>query len=201
MKHICIEGPNGGGKTSIIQNLKSEGYSTLSSPNGTELAKYLRPACRGTDQWQNLSDMVKFLLFSAARCDEFDKLIKNNDSMVICDRWHFSTWVYQCQLGNIPVELYEATISPDEKIDLVILLDGDTDVLVNRVMNERKKNSSHGICSWTKQHSTMIEIIEIYREQLPVYLERCKIPYHIINTTKKNEKQVLELVKEQLREI
>src|ERR1035437_4992109 len=168
--HICLEGCNGGGKTTIIKRLSEKGYQTLSSPNGTELAKYLRPACRGTDQWSDLSEMIKFLLFSAARSDEFDRLVKNNNNIVICDRWHLSTWVYQCKLGNISEKLYEMTIHPEEKINLVIIMTGDSDILIDRVIKEREKNPSHGVCSWTKEKETMKKINQIYQTELPKYL-------------------------------
>lgn len=184
MCHIVLEGANGCGKTTIIKSLAQQGYQTLSSPNGTLLAKHIRSACRGTDQFSDLSGFVKFLLFSAARCDEFDKLVKDNNEVVVCDRWHISTYVYQCLLENIPVPLYEMTIHPEEKIDLVILLGGDPDVLIDRVIKERESNNSHGICSWTQQRETMKEINRLYDEELPKYLDSKKIKYVKLDTTK-----------------
>lgn len=198
--HICLEGPNGAGKSTLLKKLSSKGYNTLASPNGTELAKTLRPMCRGTDNWNNLSDMVKFLLFSAARYDEFDKLIKNQPSNIItiCDRWHFSTWVYQCKLGNIPEDLYEMTINPEEKIDLVIILSGDPEELISRVEKEREKNPSHGKCSWTKEHETMKQISNIYVKELPEYLLVKAIPYVIIDTINKNISEVQKEIEEKI---
>jgi len=192
--HICLEGPNGGGKTTILKNLAKKGYRTLSSPNGTSLAQYLRPACRGTDEWTNLSDMVKFLLFSAARCDEFDKLVKNQKETIVCDRWHFSTWVYQVRLGNIPEKLYEMTIHPEEKISKVIILTGDPQTLINRVILEREKNPTHGVCTWTKEKETMTRINEIYNNELPVYLTNKNINISMIDTTDRSIDQVQCLV-------
>ena len=183
MSHICLEGVNGVGKTTIIKRLEQKGYKTLSSPNGTPLAKYLRPACRGTDCWNDLSDMVKFLLFSAARCDEYDKLVKDKHNTVICDRWHFSTWTYQCQLGDISEQLYKLTIHPDEEVDMVIILTGDPKVLAKRVKDERLKNTDHKKCSWTQNLETMKRIGHIYKNKLPPYLEKQNIKYHIIDTT------------------
>jgi thymidylate kinase len=183
MSFIVLEGANGCGKTTIIKNLAKQGTKTLSSPNGTNLAKYLRSACRGIEQWSDLSDMVKFLLFSAARCDEFDKLIKNQKELIISDRWHFSTFVYQVILGGIPEKLYEMTIHPQEKIDLVIIMYGDSDVLIDRVIKEREKNPAHGVCSWTKERETMQRINEIYQIELPKYLDRKNIKWVLLDTT------------------
>ena len=192
--HICVEGVNGSGKTTLIKNLSKLGYKTLSSPNGTNLAKYIRPACRGTDQWGDLSEMVKFLLFSAARCDEFDKLIKDCDDIILCDRWHFSTWVYQHKLGNIPLELYEMSISKNEKIDCVFILGGDSDKLIDRVIAEREKNPSHGICSWTQERETMKKINDIYKNELPLYLKSKNINYLCIDTIQNNADQVQTII-------
>ena len=194
MKHIVIEGPNGAGKTSLIKSLSEMGYKTLSSPAGTDLAKYIRQACRGADQWKDLSDIVKFLLFSAARCDEFDKLIKDQDGVIVCDRWHLSTYVYQCILGNIPVDLYEKTIHKDEKISMVIILDADNKTLQSRVHTERSINETHGKCSWTQDVKTMNKIADIYRTKLPKYLKTKKIPYLLIDTTDIDQNKVLSLV-------
>jgi len=183
MRHIVVEGPNGAGKTSLIKSLSALGYKTLSSPAGTDLAKYIRQACRGADQWSDLSDIVKFLLFSAARCDEFDKLIKGQEGVIICDRWHLSTFVYQCILGNIPTELYEMTIPRDELISMVIILDSDNETLQKRVNAERQINLSHGKCSWTQDIETMNDIADIYRRDLPIYLDNKSIPHITLDTT------------------
>ena len=184
MSFYVLEGANGCEKTSIIKYFAKMGIKTLSSPNGTELAKHIRSACRGIDQWSDLSDMVKFLLFSAARCDEFDKLVKDQKELIICDRWHFSTFVYQVILGGIPQKLYEMTIHPEEKIDRVIILTGHPDVLADRVIKEREKNPTHGVCTWTKERETMKRINEIYVNELPKYLKSKGIEYDIVDTTK-----------------
>jgi len=192
MALICIEGPNGAGKTSTITKLKQKGFDTLSSPNGTPLAKYLRAACRGTGEWSDLSNVTKFLLFSAARLDEYNKLAKDKgpNEFVICDRWHFSTYVYQCTFEDIPVEFLEHTIHKDEMVRLVIILTGESDILVDRMEKDRKKNPQHGKCSWTQNLETMKKINEIYINELPKYLITKNIPFVIIDTTNKNQDQV-----------
>ena len=122
---IVVEGVNGSGKTSLINNLAKKGYQTLSSPNGTPLAKILRPACRGTEPWIDIDKRVHFMLFSAARLDEYIRCIKDKKEVVVADRWWTSTFVYQCILQGIPIDFMEYTIHPQEEINLVIILDGD----------------------------------------------------------------------------
>ena len=189
---VIIEGPNGAGKTSLINALSEKGYSTLSSPNGTPLAKMLRPACRGTDPWEDIDKQVQFLLFSAARLDEYIRLVKDKEEIVFADRWWTSTYVYQCIYQGIPVDFMEHTIHPEEKVDLVVLLDGDDEVLIERVLGERESNPDHGVCRWTQKKDSMKEMISIYREKLPCYLNSKGIPVIKIDTTNKSQEGVLE---------
>ena len=79
MSFFILEGPNGCGKTSILKKLSENGYKTLSSPNGTKLSSMLRPMCRGTDGWEDIDKHIQFLLFSAARLDEYIRLIQNEN--------------------------------------------------------------------------------------------------------------------------
>ncbi len=190
----CVEGPNGSGKTSLIKSLSEKGYNTLSSPNGTPLAKMLRSACRGTEPWTDIDKKVQFMLFSAARLDEYIRLVHNVDKIVFADRWWTSTYVYQVVLQGLPVEFLEHTIHPEEKVDLVVLLDGEDDVLINRVSAERALNQEHGKCRWTQDTEMMKQLIRIYREDLPIYLASKGIKTCRIDTTNLDRHMVSEKV-------
>lgn len=190
---VIVEGSNGAGKTTLIENLKKKGYDTLSSPNGTELAKFLRPACRGVEPWEGIHKKVQFLLFSAARFDEYIQCVEGRDDVVVADRWWTSTYVYQCVLQGISVKFMEYTIHDEEKIDLVIILDGEDDVLLDRMNAERKKNPKHGKCTWTKDEEILRKLMKIYRENLPEYLKLKGIKFVIIDTTKITSDEVSEL--------
>lgn len=190
---VIVEGPNGAGKTTLIENLSRLGYETLSSPNGTDLARLLRPACRGTEPWEGINKKVQFLLFSAARLDEYIYRVENKDHVVVADRWWTSTYVYQCILQGISAQFMEYTIHDNEKIDLVILLDGEDDVLIKRLYGEREENPDHGKCTWTKDEETIKRLMSIYREELPVYLKSKGIKCVTIDTTDKTEGEVTKI--------
>ena len=180
---VVCDGPNGAGKTSLINDLKADGVSTLSSPQETPLSLMLRPACRGTDPWEDIDPKVQFMLFSAARYDEYVRLVHGQKKVCVADRWWTSTYVYQCIFQGIPVDFMEYTIHPEEQIDLVILLDGEDDELIQRVIGERSANPEHGVCTWTQKEESMKRIMAIYRNELKAYLESRDIPVEVIDST------------------
>jgi len=191
---VIVEGSNGAGKTTLIDKLREKGYETLSSPNGTDLAKLLRPACRGVEPWEGIHKKVQFLLFSAARFDEYVKCVEGKDHVVVADRWWTSTYVYQCVLQGISIDFMEHTIHDEEKIDLVVLLDGEDEVLLDRMRGEREKNPKHGKCTWTKDEEILKKLMKIYREDLPAYLKMKGINCVVVDTTNFDENEVAELV-------
>ena len=194
MSFVVIEGPNGAGKTSLIKKMSDNGIKTLSSPNGTPLAKFLRPVARATDPWEDVDKRVKFLAFSAARLDEYIRVVKDSKELVIADRWWTSTYVYQCCLEGFSTDFLQYTIHPDEKIDLVIGLDAKDEVLFERVKKERELNKSHGNCSWTKDTKIMTDIAGRYRTELPAYLKQLGIKYQGINTENSTPDEVYNTV-------
>lgn len=197
---FVIEGANGAGKTTLIKGLNEKGYKTLSSPNGTELAKALRPMCRGTSPWEDIDKKIQFMLFSAARYDEYIRCVHNKDEIIIADRWWTSTYVYQVILGGISLDFLKHTIHPNEKIDKVIILDGKSDVLIERVAKERMLNPKHGVCSWTKEKETQYKLMQIYREDLTRYLGKIGIEFVIIDTTDKSPEDVCNLTESIIKE-
>lgn len=197
---VIVEGPNGSGKTTLIKNLSSMGCKTLSSPNGTPLAKMIRPACRGADNWSDLDPKVKFMLFSAARYDEYVRIVHESNDIVVADRWWTSTYIYQCLLEGIDVEFLENTIHDDEKIDLVICLGGEKDILFERLKKEREKNPSHGFCSWTKERKKFDAIVDLY-DKLSVYLFSKGINCINIDTTCNDQDEVLEIAWEEIKKV
>lgn len=191
---IVVEGPNGAGKTSLIKALAELGYKTLSSPNGTPLAKMLRPAARGAAPWEDIDPMVQFMLFSAARYDEYTRLVHESRDIVVADRWWTSTYVYQCKLQGIPVPFMEYTIHPNEKVDMVIMLDADDDILIERAVSERKNNPSHGNCRWTTENDSIKQMAALYRKELAPYLISRGINVEKVNTNGMNKEQVVDFV-------
>jgi thymidylate kinase len=194
MSFYVIDGPNGAGKTTLLKSLAEKGYVTFSSPYGTSLSSYLRDICRGVGDWKNISSDVQLLLFAATRTDEYINRVEPfKDIMdIIADRWWTSTYVYQVCNGGSSNKLFENTIYSNEKIDKIVLLDADDNLLADRVIKEREKNKSHSFCRWTQDVELMKRIATIYREDLTEYIKSKNIKLSTINTTNLTEEQVLQ---------
>jgi thymidylate kinase len=193
MSFFVIEGPNGAGKTTLVNNFKSRtDCLSFSSPDGTEMAKIVRPLARGVGDWATLPSFVKFLLFSAARYDEYMKLVHGQpkDKLIICDRWWTSTYVYQCCNGDIPVDALEHTIHPQEELSGIILLDAPDEILWERTSKERSVNSAHGSCVWTANKDLVKAIAGIYRNDFVKYISNFEIPLLKIDVSTKSAEDV-----------
>lgn len=106
-KFIVIEGSEGVGKSSQIQTIQTYleerkiKYVLTREPGGTELGESIRTII--LDEKNNTDDISDSLLFYAARYENFKKIIipaLERDCVVISDRFHYSTLVYQGIVGN-----------------------------------------------------------------------------------------------------
>jgi len=106
-KFIVIEGSEGVGKSSQIQTIQTYleerkiKYVLTREPGGTELGESIRSII--LDEKNNTDDISDSLLFYAARYENLKKIIipaLESGSVVISDRFHYSTLVYQGIVGN-----------------------------------------------------------------------------------------------------
>lgn len=99
---ITFEGPDGCGKTSII-NLIKEYYKDnkkiifTREPGGTEISEKIRELILSNDN-ENMSPRTEALLYSASRAQHIDELVRPNlekGNVVISDRFVLSSLAYQ----------------------------------------------------------------------------------------------------------
>ena len=99
---ITFEGPDGCGKTSIM-NLIKEYYKSnekiifTREPGGTKISEKIREIILSNDN-SNMSPRTEALLYSASRAQHIDELIKPNldkGNIVISDRFVLSSLAYQ----------------------------------------------------------------------------------------------------------
>ncbi|MDD1782750.1 dTMP kinase [Enterovibrio sp. ZSDZ35] len=104
-KFIVVEGLEGAGKTTAIQNviqtLKAHGISnveTTREPGGTPLAEQMRALVKEGHPDEPLTDMAELLLLYAARIQLVDNVIKpalSRGAFVVGDRHDMSSQAYQ----------------------------------------------------------------------------------------------------------
>jgi len=111
-KFITVEGIDGSGKTSLIEELAAEfrqagrAVTTTREPGGTDLALRIRQLvlCPGEEKINSLTELF---LFSAARSQHVQNLIipkLKSGEVVICDRFTDSTLAYQGYGRELPME-------------------------------------------------------------------------------------------------
>lgn len=99
---ITFEGPDGCGKTSIINLIKeyykdNEKIIFTREPGGTKISEKIREIILSNDN-DNMSPRTEALLYSASRAQHIDELVKPNlekGNIVISDRFVLSSLAYQ----------------------------------------------------------------------------------------------------------
>ena len=146
---ITFEGSEGCGKTTQIEALakalEAQGKTVLITrePGGTLIGEKIRNLLQDQSHKNDISDMTELLLFSASRAELITSRIQPalaRGEIVICDRFHDSTFVYQ-GLGraidmNIVEQLNQITVGT-LKPDLTILLDLDAKIGIERAKSRQ----------------------------------------------------------------
>ena len=106
-KFIVVEGSEGVGKSTQIKTIKSFleehkiEYIVTREPGGTSFGESIRSII--LDQKNDTDNLTDSLLFYASRYENYNKIILpalKNGKTVICDRFHYSTLVYQGIVGD-----------------------------------------------------------------------------------------------------
>jgi dTMP kinase len=132
---VSFEGPEGGGKSTQIHRLASalaeQGYViwTTREPGGTRVGELIRPILLGPRQQGNLSAWAEALLFTAARAQLVNEVIRPRllrGEVVLCDRFSDSTLAYQGYGRGLDLDALgqlQAQATGGLKPDLTLLLD------------------------------------------------------------------------------
>lgn len=145
---FCIEGIEGGGKSTLIQKLNElllrDGIKNLITrePGSSILGKKIREILLDPSLTsQNISPISELLLFFADRAQHIEEVIKpalKDNKLVLCDRFIYSTIAYQCHgrglEQSLVSSLIELTVLPMLPIG-VILLDLPVEIGLARAKN------------------------------------------------------------------
>ena len=143
-KFITIEGPDGSGKTSVVEQLKKKleeracSVFTTREPGGSPIAEQIREVILDVDNTA-MDARTEALLFAAQRRQHLvEKIVPNLQAgkMVISDRFIHSSLAYQGIARNIPVsEIWQINqfAIQDYRPDLTLLIDVPAEIGLQRI--------------------------------------------------------------------
>lgn len=173
-----MEGPDGSGKTTQIELLKSylesKGYDIVITrePGGTVISEAIRAIILNTE-YQEMSHMTELLLYASARAQLVNQVIKpalEEGKAVICDRFVESSAVYQGIGRGLGVStVYEVNnyALGDVKPKLTIFMDLDAEEGI-----KRKKNQTELDRMEMEDLSFHKRVVDGYRQLAQFYPER-----------------------------
>lgn len=173
-----MEGPDGSGKTTQIELLKSylesKGYDIVITrePGGTVISEAIRAIILNTE-YQEMSHMTELLLYASARAQLVNQVIKpalEEGKAVICDRFVESSAVYQGIGRGLGVStVYEVNnyALGEVKPKLTIFMDLDAEEGI-----KRKKNQTELDRMEMEDLSFHKRVVEGYRQLAQFYPER-----------------------------
>ncbi|MBY6243714.1 dTMP kinase [Methylosinus sp. Sm6] len=148
-RFVTLEGGEGAGKSTqmrlLQETLAERGVEAIATrePGGSPHAEALREALLG-GRAAPLGPLGEAILFSAARIDHLDRLIKPalaRGAWVICDRFADSTRAYQGARGGVDprlIALLERVALLGAKPDLTIILDIPPEEGLERAKRRRR---------------------------------------------------------------
>ena len=142
-KFIVVEGSEGVGKSTQIKTIKSFleehkiEYIVTREPGGTSFGESIRSII--LDQKNDTDNLTDSLLFYASRYENYNKIILpalKSRKTVICDRFHYSTLVYQGIVGDDELvkkihNIFDSIFS--KSIDHIIYLYTDPEESLKRI--------------------------------------------------------------------
>jgi len=145
---LCvIEGIDGSGKTTVVQNLQTlfdqTNIDTLitKEPGATQLGKQIRHIL--LEQTSPTCAKAEFLLFAADRAQHFETVITahlQKGSLIISDRMSDSSLAYQGYVKGVDLSMISAVnrwCMQDIQPDIVFYLRIDAQTAIDRIKNSR----------------------------------------------------------------
>lgn len=109
---LALEGPDGSGKSTIGNLIKEkliqDGFKCISTrePGGTKIGEEIRNILLSNENTE-MSSRTEALLYAASRAQHVEekiKPLKDNNNIIICDRYIFSSLAYQGFSRNLGLE-------------------------------------------------------------------------------------------------
>ncbi|HJD15611.1 MAG TPA: dTMP kinase [Candidatus Enterococcus stercoripullorum] len=149
---ITIEGPDGAGKTTVLnelfprlQMIAQKEIIKTREPGGVLIAEKIRQIILNPDHRQ-MDERTEALLYAAARRQHLVEAIipaLNEGKIVICDRFVDSSLTYQGagrRIGMKEIAQINEFATEGLEPDFTLYLDVDSDTGLRRIQNHRKKD-------------------------------------------------------------
>lgn len=148
---ITIEGPDGAGKTTVLnelfprlQMIAQKEIIKTREPGGVLIAEKIRQIILNPDHRQ-MDERTEALLYAAARRQHLVEVIMpalNEGKIVICDRFVDSSLTYQGagrRIGMKEIAQINEFATEGLEPDFTLYLDVDSDTGLRRIQNHRKQ--------------------------------------------------------------
>lgn len=172
MKFLVVEGPDGSGKTTMVDMIEKEialqgNFMRIREPGGTIIGERIREVL----MTEPMSESLRMKLFALARDILFDS-IPDDMELIISDRSFVSSLVYQGLVGGIKskeiLDVNASTLAKIKEFDL-ILLSLDTKTMMGRIASRKEENTIFDNEGYTYQKN-----IRSAYEKIPYYLSGLK---------------------------
>ena len=209
-KLIIVDGPNGVGKTTIIQKLTN--CDKVYAPGFTQLGKVLRPLCRGTNDIKIENKKALIHLFISDRLETLHEIMtKSPEKVVVTDRWLISTIAYQAidYDVNIHKDLLKIIMSSVNETEQKMIaknmfyIECDHIKKVDRIESERKKNIDHGMDNFTTLYvADQYPLSDSFKLAFNYFAKKCnKNVVKLINNTEEDLNQCVSTIQNEINRI
>lgn len=178
---IVIEGPDGSGKTTqiklISEYLKNKGYDIMLTrePGGTRIGEDIREIILDNENIE-MSYVAEALLYAASRAQHvYEKIIPaiREDKVVICDRFIYSSLVYQGvgrELGIEKVKEINEFAIQGLNPDITLFFDISPEVALNRKTkyNRGDRLEKEDISFHKNVYNGYMKLIKMYPNDIKV---------------------------------
>ncbi|EWG08737.1 dTMP kinase [Cytobacillus firmus] len=180
-KFITIEGPEGAGKTTIIDmlasNLAEEGYQVLQTrePGGIEIAEQIRSVILDKKNTK-MDPRTEALLYAAARRQHLAEKVKpalDEGYIILCDRFIDSSLAYQGYARGLGIEeVYSINSFAIEGMmpELTLYFDIDPEAGLNRINQHKGREVNRLDLEQLDFHHKVregyLKLMELYPERI-----------------------------------
>ena len=181
---ITIEGPDGAGKTTVLnelfprlQMIAQKEIIKTREPGGVMIAEKIRQIILKPEH-QQMDERTEALLYAAARRQHLVEVILpalNEGKIVICDRFVDSSLTYQGagrRIGMKEIAQINEFATEGLEPDFTLYLDVDSDTGLRRIQNYRKQDVDHLDLEGLEFHQRVRHAYLKLAEENPVRIHR-----------------------------